>query len=64
MEQRVYLLDKLNARSQIKTEVDELPFNALLLVLLLLEHEHVVIEELLQLLVDEVDPQLLERVEL
>ena len=31
---------------------------------LLLEHEHVVVEELLQALVHEVDPQLLERVEL
>jgi len=38
--------------------------DALARVLFLLEHEHVVVEELLQLLVDEVDPQLLEAVEL
>ena len=59
-----YLLNKLNAGSQIHSEVDELPDDALLLVLLLLQHEHVVVEELLQTLVRVVDAQLLERVEL
>jgi len=39
-----------------------LPDDALLLVLLLLEHEHVMIEELLQLLIGEVDAELLEAV--
>ena len=58
------LLDELNAGSQVHPEVDELPLNALLLVLLLLQHEHVVVEELLQFLIGEVDAQLLQAVEL
>ena len=58
------LLDELNAGSQVHAEVDELPIDAFLLVLLLLQHEHVVVEELLQLLVGEVDAQLLQAVEL
>ena len=58
------LLDELNAGSQVHPEVDELPIDAFLLVLLLLQHEHVVVEELLQLLVGEVDAQLLQAVEL
>jgi len=59
-----YLLEELNASLQIHTEVDKDPVNALGLVLLLLKHEHVVVEELLQLLVTEVDTDLLEAVEL
>lgn len=58
------LLDELDAGGQVHPEVDECPLDALLLVLLLLQHEHVVVEELLQLLVGEVDAQLLEAVEL
>ena len=58
------LLDELDAGSQVHPKVDELPLDALLLVLLLLQHEHVVVEELLQLLVGEVDAQLLQAVEL
>ena len=61
---RQHLLDEVDAGLQVHAEVDELPLNALLLVLLLLQHEHVVVEELLQLLVGEVDAQLLEAVEL
>ena len=53
------LLNQLNASGQIHAKVDELPKNALLLVLLLLQHKHVVVEELLQLLISEVDAQLL-----
>ena len=49
--------------SVLLTEVDEGPLDALLLVLLLLEDEHVVVEELLELLVHKVAPQLLETVE-
>ena len=59
-----YLLDELNAGSQVHPEVDERPRDALLLVLLLLQHEHVVVEKLLQFLVGEVDAQLLQGVEL
>lgn len=59
-----YLLDEVDAGLEIHAEVDELPLDPLLLVLLLLEHEHVVVEELLQTLVRVVDAELLERVEL
>jgi len=58
-----HLLKKLNASLQIQAKVDKLPFDALALILLLLQHEHVVVEKLLQTLVDKVDPELLERVE-
>merc|ERR1719400_3022114 len=47
---------------QVHAEVHHDPVNALLDVLLLLHNEHVVVEELLQLLVDEVDGDLLEAV--
>ena len=52
----------MNTSRKIHAEIDEDPVNALLLVLLLLKHKHVVIEELLQLLVCEVDAELLETV--
>ena len=58
------LLDELDAGGQVHPEVDELPLDAFLLVLLLLQHEHVVVEKLLQFLVGEVDAQLLQAVEL
>ena len=57
-------LKEFNTGSQVHTEVDRDPGDALPHVLLLLQHEHVVVEELLQLLVDKVDHQLLEGVEL
>ncbi len=60
----MYLLNEINAGLQIKAEVNELPFDPLLLVLFLFEHEHVVVEELLELLVGEVDAQLLKGVHL
>ena len=53
-------LDELNAGLQVQPEVDEVPLDALALVLLLLQDEHGVVEELLQLLVGVVDTQLLE----
>ena len=59
-----YLLNELNAGSQVHTKVNELPFNAFLLVLLLLQNKHVVVEELLQFLICEVDAKLLQAVEL
>jgi hypothetical protein len=49
---------------KVHPEVDESPGDALPLVFLLLQDEHVVVEELLQLLVREVDAQLLETVKL
>ena len=58
------LLNELDAGSQVHPEVDELPLDAFLLVLLLLQHEHVVVEKLLQFLIGEVDAQLLQTVEL
>ena len=58
------LLDEVDAGLEVQAEVDEGPLDALQLVLLLLQHEHVVVEELLQLLVGEVDTQLLKVVEL
>ena len=60
----VYLFNEVDAWLEVEPKVDELPFDALLAVLLLLQHKHVVVEELLQLLVGEVDAQLLERVDL
>ena len=57
-------LDELDAWLQVQPKVDEVPFDALTLVLLLLQDEHGVVEELLQLLVGVVDAQLLERVHL
>jgi len=62
--QEGYLLNELNAGSQIHPKVNECPFNSFLLVLLLLQHEHVVVEELLQFLIGEVDAQLLKAIEL
>ena len=57
-----YLLNELNAGLQVETEIDEGPLDTFTSVLFLFENEHVVIEELLQLLVDKVNPQLLEGV--
>jgi len=58
----VYLLDEIDALLEVHAEVDELPLDAFFAVLLLLEDEHVMVEELLQTLVGVVDAQLLERV--
>jgi hypothetical protein len=59
-----YSLDHLNALLQVHAEVNEGPLNALLRVFLLFEHEHVVIEKLLQFLIRKVDAQLLKPIEL
>lgn len=50
-----YLFDQINAGLEIEAKVNENPVNALSLVFLLLQHEHVVVEELLQFLVGEID---------
>ena len=60
----LHLFNEINARLKVQPKVDEGPFNALTLVLLLLQDEHVVVEKLLQLLICEVDAQLLEAIEL
>ena len=57
-------LDEVDAGLQVQAEVNEAPLDALPLVLLLLQDEHGVVEELLQLLVGVVDAQLLEGVQL
>ncbi len=57
-----YPLQQVDAGLQVQAEVDEDPVDALLLVLFLLQHKHVVVEELLQLLIGEVDAQLLKAV--
>ena len=49
------LLKHDDGSGKIHTKVHHLPVNTLLDVLLLLHNEHVVVEELLQLLVDKVD---------
>ena len=59
-----YLLNKLNAGLEVQTKVYENPVNALSFVLLLLQHEHVMVEELLQLFVGEIDAKLLKTIEL
>jgi hypothetical protein len=58
------LFNKIDGRLQVEAEIDELPLDALSLVLFLLEDEHGVVEELLELLVRVVDAQLLEGVQL
>lgn len=60
----MYLLNEVNARLKIEAKVNEFPFNALLLVLLLLKDKHVVIEELLKLLIREINAQLLKWIDL
>ncbi len=57
-------LDEVNAGLQVEAEVNEAPFNAFTLVLLLLQDEHGVVEQLLKLLVGVVDAELLKRVQL
>ena len=59
-----WLLDEVDAGLQVETKVDEVPLDALALVLLLLQDEHRVVEELLQLLIGVVDAELLEGVQL
>jgi hypothetical protein len=59
---RVYLLDQLNTSEQIHAEINEGPVDALLLVLLLFQDEHVMVKELLEFLVSEVNTDLLEAV--
>ena len=59
-----HLLQEVNGGLEVEAEIDEGPVDALSLVLLLLQDEHGVVEELLQLLIGVVDAQLLKRVQL
>lgn len=58
----LYLFNEVDGSLQVQAEIDELPVDAFLAVLLLLQDEHVVVEELLQTLVSVVDAQLLKGV--
>ena len=59
-----HLLQEVDGGLEVEAEIDEGPVDALSLVLLLLQDEHGVVEELLQLLIGVVDAQLLKRVQL
>ena len=59
-----HLFNQVNTGLQVHTKVNERPFNALFLVLFLLQHKHVVVEKLLQFFIGEVDAKLLKGVEL
>ena len=59
-----WLLEQVDGGLKVKAEVDEGPFDALPLVLFLLQDKHGVVEQLLELLVGVVDTQLLEGVHL
>jgi hypothetical protein len=56
------LFNKLNASQQVHAEINESPVNTLFLIFFLFKNEHVMVEELLQLLVGEVNTQLFEAV--
>ena len=58
-----YLFNQVDSWLQVQSKVYELPLDSFSLVLLLLQDEHGVVEQLLQLLVGEVDAELLEAVE-
>ena len=58
----LYFFDQVNAGLQIHAKVHHLPHDALLGVLLLLQHKHEMVKELLQPLVRKVDTELLKPV--
>ena len=60
----LYLLNEVDAGLEVKSKVDEGPLNSLHLVFLLLQDEHGVVEQLLELLVGVVDAELLKWVQL
>ena len=53
-----YFFDQINASLQVETKVHHLPLNALFLVLLLLQHEHKMVEKLLKSFVRKVNAKL------
>lgn len=62
LEGRTNLFNQIDTGQQVHTEIDEGPIDTFPLVFFLLQNEHVMVEELLQLLVGEVNTQLLETV--
>ena len=62
--QSTHLLNEVDGGLEVESKVDEGPVDALHPVLLLLQDEHGVVEQLLELLIRVVDTQLLEGVEL
>lgn len=56
--------NQLNAGLQIKAKINEIPFNTLPLIFLLLQYEHCMIEKLLKFLISVIDAQLLKRIDL
>lgn len=58
----MYLLDQFDTSEQIHSEIYKLPDDAFASVLFLLQHEHVMIKELLQLFVSEINAKLLKAV--
>ena len=58
------LFNEIDARLEIESEIDERPLDSFVSVLLLLQDEHVMVEELLESFVRVVDTQLLEGIEL
>lgn len=65
IKQQTYrLLYQVNAGLQVQAKVNEIPLYALPLVLLLLQNEHGVVKELLQLFICVVNTQLLKGVQL
>lgn len=56
------LFDQLNASGEVHSKVNELPCNTFSCIFFLLQHEHVVIEKLLQFLISKVNAKLLEAV--
>lgn len=57
-----YFLNHFDCGQQVQTEVNEGPVDTFFLVLFLLEHEHVMVKELLQSLVSEINAKLFESV--
>ena len=60
--ERWHLLDEISAGLEVHAKINELPLDALLLVLLLLQLKNVSHKELLQVLICKVDAQLLKTV--
>lgn len=59
-----HLLNEVDADLQLNAKVDEDPLNIFLLLLLLLQRKHVMVEILLQLLIDEVVTLLVNKIKL
>lgn len=57
-------LNEVDAGLEVQAKVNEVPFNAFSLVFFLLQHEHGVVEKLLQFLIGVVDTELFKRIQL